>query len=127
MAGSLLSYSTPSGGVAYMFTDATGAEYMLTQNNGGVYTSQESVYASYDSNTGELHFNDGSWWLMGCTSSADEPDAGTTYPTLMEDSNGNQVIITYKDGVGATWSNSSSRIATIEDVRGKGPGSLIDS
>jgi RHS repeat-associated protein len=120
MAGSLLSYSTPSGGVAFMFTDATGAEYLLTQNSGGVYSSPESVYVSYDSNTGELHFNDGSFWVMGCTSAGTEQDAGTGYPTLMEDSNGNQVIIAYKKGKGATWVNSSSRISTIEDVRGNG-------
>jgi hypothetical protein len=38
----------------------------------------------------------------------------------MEDSNGNEVIITYNAGVGVTWGNSSSRISTIEDVRGNG-------
>ena len=42
------------------------------------------------------------------------------YPTLMEDSNGNQVIITYNAGLGVGWNNSSSRINTIEDVRGNG-------
>ena len=103
-----------------MFTDATGAQYLLTQNTGGVYSSSESIYVSYDSNAGKLHFNDGSFWVMGCTSAGTEPDAGTGYPTLMEDSNGNQVIITYKKGAGTTWTNSSSRIATIEDVRGNG-------
>ena len=120
MVGSLLSYSTPGGGVAYMFTDPTGAEYLLTQNNAGVYTASEGVYVSYDSNTGELHFNDGSYWVFGCTSSGNEPDAGTQYPTLIEDSNGNQIMITYKDGIGATWTNSSARISNIEEVRGKG-------
>ncbi len=42
------------------------------------------------------------------------------YPTLMEDSNGNEVIIAYNAGVGVTWGNSSSRISSIEDVRRNG-------
>jgi hypothetical protein len=42
------------------------------------------------------------------------------YPTLMEDSNGNQVAITYDDAVGLGTANTSSRINTIEDVRGNG-------
>ena len=49
----------------YIFTDATGAQYHLNQNSGGVWTSQESIHVSYDSNTGKLHFNDGSFWVMG--------------------------------------------------------------
>ncbi len=42
------------------------------------------------------------------------------YPTLIEDSNGNQIILKNKYGVGVTQSNSSSRISTIMDVRGQG-------
>jgi YD repeat-containing protein len=119
LAGSLLPLDAPSGLVGeYLFTDATGAQYHLNQNSGGVWTSVESVYVSYDSNVGKLHFNDGSFWVMGSTSAGTEWDAGTMYPTLMEDSNGNQVVISYNDGVGVTWGNSSSRISTIEDVRG---------
>ncbi len=66
------------------------------------------------------YFNDGSFWLMNCTSAGTEWDAGTMYPTQIEDSNGNQIFINYADGVGVTWANSSSRISTIEDVRGNG-------
>ena len=85
-----------------------------------MWSSIESIYVSYDSNAGKLHFNDGSFWVMGSVSAGTEWDSGTMYPTLMEDSNGNQVIIAYNAGVGVTWSNSSSRINTIEDVRGNG-------
>ena len=54
---------------------------------------------------------------MGCTSAGAEQDAGTLYPTVVEDSNGNQIIIAYLPGGGAAWNNSSSRINTIEDAR----------
>jgi hypothetical protein len=54
---------------------------------------------------------------MGCTSAGAEQDAGTLYPTVVEDSSGNQIIVTYMSGVGAFWNNSSSRIYTIEDSR----------
>jgi hypothetical protein len=38
-----------------------------------------------------LHFPDGSFWEFGCQSAGTEEDSGTLYPTLMEDSNGNQL------------------------------------
>lgn len=122
LVGSLLPLYGPGSGPVYeyLFTDSTGAQYHLNQNNGGIWTSEESVYVTYDANAGKLHFNDGSFWVIACTSAGTEWDAGTMYPTLMEDSNGNQVIINYKNGDGVTWANSSSRVATIEDVRGNG-------
>src|SRR6266851_5453826 len=40
------------------------------------------------------------------------------YPTLMEDTNGNQVAINYNAGGGLASANSSSRIQTIQDLRG---------
>jgi RHS repeat-associated protein len=119
LAGSLI-FLGPSWAGEYLFTDATGAQYHLTQDNGGIWTSIESIYVSYNSNTNVLNFNDGSFWVMGSTSAGTEWDAGTMYPTLMEDSNGNQVFINYGDGVGVTWNDSSSRISSIEDVRGNG-------
>ena len=93
LAGSLLAFNTPNEGIGeYLFTDATGAQYHLNQNNGsGIWTSLESVYVTYDSNAGKLHFNDGSFWVMGCISSGTEWDSGTMYPTLMEDSNGTKL------------------------------------
>ncbi len=120
-AGSL----TPlySGGWAlagYLFIDATGAEYHLTTVSGSVWSSIESIYVYYDQTAGKLHFTDGSFWTFGSTSALTEQDAGTMYPTLMEDSNGNEVVITYGAGASRPTSNSSSLISTIEDVRGAG-------
>ena len=71
--------------------DATGAEYRLTVNTNGIWTSTEGIYLSYDSNAQRLYFRDGSFWVFGCTSAGTEQDAGTMYPTVMEDTNGNQL------------------------------------
>ncbi len=101
----------------WVFTNSTGAELRLDVNTGGVWTSKEAVYLSYDSNTGRLYFNDGSFWVMGAVSAGTEQDAGTRYPTLMQDSNGNQVLVRYHAGLGAGWTDSSARIDEIEDVR----------
>ena len=101
----------------YVFTDGSGAEYGLNVQSGGVWTSTESVSVSYDANAGRLYFNDGSFWVMGCTSSGGEQDAGTMYPTLMQDSNGKQIAVRYYAGRGLTFPNTSARIHEIEDVR----------
>ncbi|HMD50302.1 MAG TPA: hypothetical protein VKG79_14430, partial [Bryobacteraceae bacterium] len=120
-AGSLTPlYSSAWVAAGYLFIDATGAEYHLTVNNSGVWTSIESIYVYFDSTAGKLHFTDGSFWTFGSTSATTEQDAGTMYPTLMEDRNGNQVAITYDNGAGLATVNTSSRINTIEDVRGNG-------
>jgi YD repeat-containing protein len=104
----------------YLFVDSTGAEYRLDQNNGGVWSSKEGIYVYFDSFTGRLYFKDGSFWVMGCVSAGTEQDAGTMYPTVMQDTNGNQIILTYNPGLGIGPSNSSARIKTIEDVRHSG-------
>jgi len=103
----------------FTFIDSTGAEYRLDQNNNGIWTSLQSAYITYDSTVtpGILHFNDGSFWTMGATSAGTEQDAGTMYPTVIEDSNGNQVLLYYNTGLGVTFANSSARINYIEDVR----------
>ena len=101
----------------YLFIDSTGAEYRLNVNTNGVWSSQESIYVYYDSNSGLLHFRDGSFWSMLCTSAGNEQDAGTMYPTGIEDSNGNQITVNYNNGVGVTWPQSSARINSIVDVR----------
>ena len=103
----------------YVFTDASGAEYRLDVNSNGVWKSTESgVYVQYDSATRRLYFPDGSFWYMGATSSGLEDDAGTLYPTLMQDTNGNQVTVRYSYGGGTLIPDSSARIARIEDFRG---------
>src|SRR5205085_11493693 len=55
----------------------------------------------------------------GCTSGGTEADAGTLYPTIVEDVSGNQVIVVYNPGAGlpSTATNTSARISTIEDGR----------
>jgi RHS repeat-associated protein len=102
----------------YLFTDATGAEYSLSVNTGGVWTSKEGIYVSYDSNSSRLYNTDGSFWVMGCTSAATEQDAGTMYPTLAENSNGNTITIAYAPGQGMGAANTSARLSTITDARG---------
>ncbi|MBL8233761.1 MAG: hypothetical protein JNL98_35010 [Bryobacterales bacterium] len=122
MAGSIVPvYSNSTTVSHYVFTDSTGAEYQLNVNNGGVWTSRESVYVKYDANQAKLLFPDGSAWEMNSVSAASEDDAGTRYPTRMEDTNGNYVNIEYRPAKGATYVNSSARIGRIEDVRATAP------
>src|SRR5262249_29385127 len=73
---------------------------------------------SFDSNTSRLYFNDGSFWAMNAQSSGNEGDAGTLYPTLMQDWNGNNLAIHYAAGIGISGVDSSARITSIEDPRG---------
>lgn len=102
----------------YEFRDSSGAVYRLNQNNNGIWTSSESLYVWFDSNANVLHFANGNFWYFGCMSALGEQDAGDMYPTVIEDSNGNQVTLTYDTGIGATWSNSSARVVNVADVRG---------
>ncbi len=106
----------------YVFEDGTGAQYRLDQNNGGVWSSTQGIYVWFDANANVLHFKDGTFWNMGCTSGGTEADAGTMYPTIIEDVNGNQVIVTYQAGAGLPSgnTNTSARFSSLEDVRGKG-------
>ena len=57
--------------------------------------------------------------MIGALSGGSEQDAGTMYPMLMQDTNGNEVTIAYNTGVGATTANSSARISAITDLRGQ--------
>jgi len=101
---------------AYIFIDATGAEYRLDQNSGNVWTSKESVYVWFDANATVLYFRDGGSWYFGCTSNS-AADAGVLYPTLLTDMSGNQIVVTYIQGGGASWLNSSAKIDKVIDVR----------
>lgn len=126
LAGSITPYWTGYFTVDhYTFTDSTGAQYVLNVNNGSnVWSSSQSVYVQYDANAQVLHFPDGTFWTFGCQSAGSEQDAGTLYPTVMEDTNGNQILINYAAGLNVTWTNSSARITTIEDVRATNPESV---
>jgi len=63
----------------------------LDTNAAGIWHSSQSIYLFFDSNTNKLFFPDGTYWVMGATSGGTEDDAGTMYPTIMEDTNGNQL------------------------------------
>jgi hypothetical protein len=103
----------------YVYTDGTGAEYQLNVNNGNVWSSTQGNYVWFDATANVLHFKDGTFWVFGRASGGLEADAGTLYPTTIEDVNGNQIAITYQPGTGLSpnTTNSSSRIALIADVR----------
>ncbi len=83
----------------YIFTDGTGAEYRLDQNTGTVWSSRQGIYVWFDSVTNVLHFKDGTSWVMGAISGGAEPDAGTMYPTIMQDGAGNQVQVAYQAAI----------------------------
>jgi len=118
MAGSITPYwSDPYTIHHYIFTDSTGAEYRLDVNAGGIWTTREGLYVEYDAAAKKLFFPDGSFWYMGAVSSGVEQDAGSRYPTLMQDTNGNQILVRYNQGKESAWPDSSARINQIEDVR----------
>ncbi len=118
MVGSIAAYwSDPYTIDHYVFTDSSGADYALRVNTNGIWTSTEGIYISYDPNGQKLSFPDGSVWTMGCVSGGSEPDIGWQYPTTLQDSNGNLIIIRYQPGVGVGYLNSSARIWEVEDVR----------
>ena len=122
LAGSITPVYSSSSIAFYIYTDSTGAEYRLANsavvNGYETWTSTEGTYVSYDATRRRLYFNDGSFWNMSVESSASEEDAGTLYPSSMQDSNGNQVLIGYYPGAGAPpQTPSSSRITQISDIR----------
>ncbi|HRJ21626.1 MAG TPA: hypothetical protein PLF84_21470, partial [Bryobacteraceae bacterium] len=123
MAGSLTAHYTDWWTVHhYTFADASGAEYRLDVNTNGVWTSTEPFYGRYVTAENRLFFPDGSFWHFGSVALGSEEDAGTRYPTLIQDSNGNQIIFRYRTGSGAPPGNTSSRIHQIEDPRASSSG-----
>ena len=103
----------------FVFTDATGAEYNLATNTNGVWTGKDGAYVSYDQNTRRLWFNSGIFWQMDCISGSTEVDAGSRYPTRIQNANGNYADITYKPAIGSSSANTSARIENINDLRGQ--------
>jgi len=110
LIGSITPYYVSVGGPLdhFVFTDNTGAEYRLDQHNGSVWWSLQGIHVWFDANTDKLHFKDGTFWTMGSVSGGTEQDAGTMYPTIIEDVNGNQVIVAYAIGAGMTTANTSA-------------------
>lgn len=118
-------YSSNSSILYYVFTDSSGADYRLDYSSSNHYWSREGHYQMhYDPVTTRLWFNDGSNWLMGAVSGSTEPDAGTRYPTVATDSNGNQIQLRYKPAVGTAAVNTSARLDWIWDARAGGFGNV---
>jgi hypothetical protein len=106
-----------SGKIAgYLFINETCAEFPLSFSQ-GVWVSLQGLFISYDPSKRKLQFPDGTFWVMGCESASEEADTGTLYPTVIQDRNGNQIIIRYMSGAGAQQGNTSSRIMEIQDSR----------
>jgi hypothetical protein len=101
----------------YVFADSSGAEYRLDVNDNGIWRSRESIFVTYDPVMRRLRFSDGSYWVMLTESSGSEDDAGTLYPGVMYDTNGNYLQILYLPGLAAPYANSSGRISSILDSR----------
>ncbi len=100
----------------YTYINDSGAEYPLSPLKGR-WVSLQGLYISYDPAEARLQFPDGTFWIMGCESAAGECDRGARYPTLIQDRNGNQVIVRYMQGLGSNKTDSSPRIAEITDAR----------
>jgi hypothetical protein len=103
----------------YVFIDSTGAEYLLTPSSTtrNDWVCLQGEFISYDPEAVCLKFPNGNFWIMGCESAAGEPDAGALYPTMIQDTNGNRILIGYMQGAGSAKPNSSSRMQEIEDIQ----------
>ena len=104
----------------YIFTDATGAEYKLDVNASGVWKSKDGSYLAYDTATARLWFQSGIFWYMGSISGSTEQDAGTLYPTILQNSNGNYLRINYGPAIGSVTNFTSSRPSDAQDNTGYG-------
>jgi YD repeat-containing protein len=103
-----------NGSLMYLiFTDATGAEYRLYDDSNWIFRSREGLHLWMDWGAATLWFPDGGHWYMYAQSSGLEADAGTLYPTSMNDGNGNWMQITYQTGNGSVSSNTSARITGV--------------
>ena len=100
----------------YLFINETGAEFPLSFSQ-GVWVSLQGLFISYDPSAKRLQFPDGTFWILGCESASGEADAGALYPTVIQDRNGNQIIIRYMGGARGQRKNTSSRILEIQDSR----------
>jgi RHS repeat-associated protein len=100
----------------YTYVDGSGAEYVLTAS-GETWISLNGEYLTWDPASATLKFASGKSLLFGCTSGKGEPDAGSMHPTLIQDSNGNQIAIQYQSGLSSTKPNSSCRILNVSDAR----------
>jgi RHS repeat-associated protein len=120
-AGSLRYYFSNYWTISHVgFTDSTGSEHRLEPDpsSSARFISKDGTYLTLDTTTWRLYFNNGSFWQFSAVAEGIEEDAGTYYPTLMQDTNGNQITMNYAAGSGVGYANSSGRITQIWDVRG---------
>jgi RHS repeat-associated protein len=92
----------------YRFIDSSGATHRLYPSTGDTYVSRDSTYLKWDRVLHRLWFRNGTFWDFDYVSLDPEPDAGTRYPTKIQDTNGNYVTISYLTG---------ARINDIHDSR----------
>jgi RHS repeat-associated protein len=92
----------------YRFIDSSGATHRLYPSTGDTYVSRDSTYLKWDRVLHRLWFRDGTFWDFDYVSLDPEPDAGTRYPTKIQDTNGNYLTISYLTG---------ARINDIHDSR----------
>ena len=114
--GAIVPRYTKKNITGYTYINETSAEYPLTLS-GSVWVSLQGLYISYDPAKMQLQFPNGTFWIMGCESASGEADAGALYPTLIQDRNGNQIILRYMRGTGSINENTSSRITEVVDAR----------
>ena len=97
-------YPVYAGGVIdhYRFIDSSGATRRLFFSSGDTYISRDSTYLKWDRVLHRLWFRDGTFWDFDYVSLDPEPDAGTRYPTRLQDTNGNYVTIAYSTGARIT-------------------------
>lgn len=130
LAGTVTRYFTNGQVSLVIFTDSTGTPYRLDRkvnadgSTAGTYTgywaaSTDKFYGIFEDDwlSYRLRFPDGSFWEFGSRAAGFEGDYGAAFPTLFQDSNGNQVKVSYKEGQGLGYANSSGRIDKIEDAR----------
>jgi RHS repeat-associated protein len=86
----------------YRFIDSSGATHRLYPSTGDTYISRDSTYLKWDRVLHRLWFRDGTFWDFDYVSLDPEPDAGTRYPTRLQDTNGNYVTIAYSTGARIT-------------------------
>ena len=100
---------------AFIYTDNTGAEYHLRQC-GDVWRSIGATHITFDPSRSQLWFANGTSMIFGAVAGPMEPDAGSLYPTVVQDLAGHRVLISYLPGSGSKLRNTSGRISQIDNV-----------
>jgi len=110
-------FTSPTTLSYFLFTDATGAQYKLDQQSGNVWSTKQGAFVWFDASSYQLSLADGTKWSFGSVSGASEQDAGTRYPTVVQDRHGNRILLTYGSAIGGSIQNSSAWLLKIDDVR----------